>query len=291
MGALLLAAALLLAFAAAAPAMQTNQYDPFTACPTDNPALNDPSAGFAICTAGAGLGELTIDDRTLHLQRVGIQVANTEVGNEDPNCPQPDVCFGQVPGTTTVEDSPSAFRVGPPGNRKDNPGKGQALQLKITLERAGDLSGLNPGFIFGLPLPLFQLPVRLHVEAPWLSDDCYVGSSQKPIVLGPFVVAPPANFEFLADPNGFHVETITLTDMPLEDKAVAIPRSHGCGHGGAGSDASANAKVDKMLGLPSPAGLNTMLFAHTNLAFVGTGFDGAPPDGGAELKAAFEAAN
>lgn len=291
MGALLLAALLLLAFAPVALAVQTDQYDSFTACPTDSPALNDPASLNAICMAGAGLGELTIDDRTVNLQRVGIQVASTALGKEDPNCPQPGVCFGQVPGTTTVEDSPSAFRVGPPGNPKNNPGKGQALQLKITLERAGDLSGLNPGFLFGVPLPLFQLPVRLHVEAPWLSDDCYIGSSQDPIVLGPFAVAPPAHFEFLTDPNGFNVETVTLTDMPLEDKAVAIPRSHGCGHGGASSDAKANAKVDKLLGLPSPAGLNTMLFAHTDLAFVATGFDGTPPDGGAEIQAAFEAAD
>lgn len=289
MGALVLAALLLLAFATAALAVQSDQYDPFTHCPTDNPALNDPASGIAICMAGTGLAALSIDEQTVNLQRVGIQVASTSLGNEEPECPQPGVCFGQVPGTTTIEDSPSAFRVGPPGNPKDNPGKGQALQLKITLERAGDLSGLNPGFLFGVPLPLFRLPVKLHVEAPWLSNDCYVGSNQNPIVLGPFVVAPPAHFEFLGDPNGFHVETITFTDMPMEDKAVAIPRSHGCGYGG-GSDASANAKVDRLFGLPSPAGLNTMLLDHTDLVFVAAGFDGTPPDGGAEIQAAFEAA-
>lgn len=290
LGALLLAAVLLLALAPTAPAAQTDQYDPFTACPTDHPALNDPAAGDAICVAGSGLGQLTIGDRSLDLGRVGIQVATIGLGKDDPHCPQPGACFGQVPGTTTVEDSPSVFRVGPPGNPKGNPGKGQALQLKITLERAGDISALSPGFLFGAPLPLFQLPVKLHVEAPWLGDDCYVGSNQNPIVLAPFVVGPPANFEFGGDPNGFRVETVTLDDMPLADKAVAIPRAQGCGHGGARSDAKADAKVDDLLGLPSPAGSNTMLFAHTDLAFVAASFDGTPPDGGAEIQAAFDAA-
>jgi hypothetical protein len=162
--------------------------------------------------------------------------------------------------------------------------------LEVTLERAGDLSGLTPAFLFEIPLPLFKLPTKLHIEAPWLSDECYVGSEQNPIVLGRFVVGGPANFEFKNDPNGFPVETITFTDMPLEDHTVAIPQAHGCGHGRGNSGAKTNAKGDELLGLPSAAGLNKMVLAHTNLAFVGTGFDGTAPDGGAALQAAFEAA-
>ena len=289
LGVVLLAAVALLAFAPAALAVQTDQYDPFTACPTDNPALNDPASETAFCVAGTGLGELTIGNRSLSLQRIGIQVAAIGLGREDPDCPQPGFCFGQVPGTTTIEDAPSVFRVGPPGNPKNNPGKGQALQVKVTLERAGDLSALTPAFLFGIPLPVFKLPTPLHVEAPWLSDDCYVGSNQSPIVLGPFVVGAPASFEFKGDPNGLSVETVTFTDMPLEDGTVAVPQAQGCGHGG-GSNAKANAKVDEMLGLPSAAGLNKMVFAHANLAFAYAGFDGTAPDGGAALQAAFEAA-
>ena len=290
LGLLMLAAVSLLAVVPAALAVQSDQYDPFTACPTDNPALNDPAAEFAICVAGAGLAELKIADRTVNLQRLGVQVGATRLGSGDPECPQAGACFGQVPGTTVVEDDPSPFWVGPPGNPKSNPGKGRALQLKITVERAGDLSALSPGFLFGVPLAVFKLPVKFHVEGAGLDDGCYVGSEQKPDVVGPFVVGPPADFQFAADPNGFPVETIRFIDMPLQDKALAIPRAHGCGHGGANSAANANARVDEALGLPSAAGLNEFLLSHVDLAFVGAGYDGAAPDGGAAIQAAFEAA-
>jgi len=290
LGALLLMAVSLLAVAPAALAVQTDQYDPFTACPTGNPALNDPAKEIAICAAGNGSGVLTIGDETVQLRQLGLQFAATGLGQAEPECPQPEACFGQVPGTTVLEAAPSAFWVGPPGNPKPNPGKGKALQLKITPEAAGDVSAVSPGFLFGVQLPLYKLPLKLHLEAPWLGDDCYVGSNQNPIVFNPFVVGPPADFKFLPDPNGFEVETLLFTDMPLADKAMAIPRAHDCGHGGSRSDAKANAQVDELLGLPSAAGLNQLVLPHADLDFVGAGYNGQAPDGGASLQAAFEAA-
>lgn len=289
-GALLLAAAALLALAPAALAVQTDQYDPFTACPTGHPALNDPAAEFAICAAGSGPGELAIGDRTVQLQRIGVQFAATGTGTEEPDCPKPGVCFGKVPGTTTLEDAPSTVWVGSPGNPKANPGKGKGLQLKVTLEAAGDLSAFSPAILFGTPLPLYELPLKLDVEAPWLGDDCYVGSDQNPIVHSPWVTGQPGNFEFLSDPNGFPLELIKLIDVPLEDKTLALPRARDCGHGGARSDAKANAQVNELLGLPSAAGLNKLVLPQTDLALVGAPFDGQAPDGGAALQAAFEAA-
>jgi hypothetical protein len=296
LGAPLLAAVSLLAFAPAAPAVQTDQYDPFTACPTDNPTLNDPASGLALCAAGSGQGQLKIGDRTLQLGRIGVQFASSALGAEEPACPQQGLCFGQVPGTTTVEDDPSVFSVGSKNpwsrwSKGKSRGKGKGLRLSIAIESAGDVSAFSPGFLFEFPLPLYRLPIKFHVEAPWLDDDCYVGSDEQPIILNPSVAGPPASFEFLGDPNGFPVEQFTFAGVPLVDKQLAIPRARGCGHGhGPHSDAKANAFVDWLLGLPSAAGLNEMVLPDTDLSLVGAGFDEVPPDGGAALRAAFEAA-
>jgi hypothetical protein len=290
-GMLLLAALSLLALAPAASAVQTDIYDPFTACPTDHPALNDPANGFAICAAGSGAGALTIGDETLQLQRVGVQFASTGNGTFDPDCPQEGACFGQVPGTTVVEDDPSPFWVGPPGNPRSNPGKGKALRLMVTLEAAGDVSAFNGGFLFGAPLPIYNLPLKLHVEAPWLGDDCYIGSDENPVVFGPLALGPPEDFAFMQDPNGFQVELVKLLGLPLGDKDLALPRADDCGHGGARSDAKVEARVDELLDLPSPAGSNQLVFPAADLILVGGGYlEGVTPAGAAALQAAFDAA-
>jgi len=292
LGMVLAAAAALLVAAPAAFAVQSDQYDAFTACPTGNPQLNDPSAHFSICAAGSGNAQLKIGARTIQLQRAGVQFAVTEAETEEPDCPLPGACFIKVPGSTTVEDDPSAVRVGAPGSGQSNPGKGAALQVQITVEAAGDVSAFSLAALLQAetPVPLFKLPIKVHVEAPWLGDDCYIGSDQQPIVLEPFIAGAPSGGEFLGDPNGFGVEEIVVTGLPLVNKALAIPRAHGCGHGGANSDARANALVNERLGLPSPSGQNEVLFPAGNLALVGAGFDGSPPDGGAAIQAAFEAA-
>jgi hypothetical protein len=290
LGSLLVALAALLLSASAATAVQSDQYAAFTACPTDDPRLNDPALETAICAAGSGNAQLRIGDRTIQLQRTGVQFAATGIGAEEPDCPIPGGCFGRVPDATTVEDDPSVVRVGAPGNGRSNPGKGNALQLKITVEAAGDVSAFSLAALFEPSVPLFRLPLKVHVEAPWLGDDCYIGSNQNPIVYEPRVGGAPEGTEFFADPNGFEVEVIVATGLPLADKTVAIPRAHDCGHGGSGSDARANALVNAHLDLPSPAGQNEVTYPAANLALAGAGFNGTPPDGGAALEAAFEAA-
>jgi hypothetical protein len=51
-----------------------------------------------------------------------------------------------------------------------------------------------------------------------------------------------------------------------------------------------NMLVNRSLGLPSPANANEAVFADSNLAFVAAPIDGTPPDGGAAIQAAFDAA-
>lgn len=289
---LLIALVAMLGLASTALAVQTSQYDPFSRCPTAAPTLNEPASEIAICADGvAQEGALKIGALTIPLSRFDVQFGATGLGVEEPDCPEPELCFGRAPGTTTIESAPSVVRVNPFGHHKKGSGKG--IWVKVTTESAGDVRAVSPGFIFEVPLPLYELPIKLHVEAPGIGRKCYIGSDSKPILLTPLVVGPPTSLDFAEDPNGFHTELLTLTGMTLADKAIAIPKAEGCGHShhhGHHSHRLADYLVNDLLELPSPSGINEVVLQNTDLAFAVAGFDGTPPDGGAELQAAFDAA-
>jgi hypothetical protein len=180
-GALMIAALSLLMGSSAALAVQTSQYDAFTACPTNHPTLNDPASEFAICVAvSSNGGSLQIGGKTLSVSRLGVQFGATAITARESDCALSDVCFGRVPGSTSVESEPSVIPVNPgrgKAGRDAGSGKGAAQKLKITILSAGDVISFSPGFLFRLPIPVFKLPVKLDLEAPWLGDDCRVGSN------------------------------------------------------------------------------------------------------------------
>lgn len=290
-GTLLTATAAMLAIASTAFAVQTNQYDAFTACPTDAPAINEPTAKVAFCGASvAHEGVLKIGGLTLPLSQFGVQFAAIGLGLEEPECPQPGFCFGRAPGTTTVDSPPSVIRVGSPGKGPTGKGtKGKGVRLKVTIESAGDVRAVSLGFLFEAPLPVYKLPIKLHLEAPWLGRKCYVGSDKEPIFLTPFATGPPESFSLVGDPNGFKTEVMTITGLPMVDKTIAVPAGKGCGHS-YHSHRHVDRYVNRLLGLPSPSGANEMGFSNSDIAFAAGAFEGVPPDGGAELQAAFDAA-
>jgi len=290
---LLIALIAMLGLASTALAVQTSQYDPFSRCPTAAPALNEPASEVAICAAGvAQKGALKIGALTIPLSRFDVQFGTTGLGVEEPDCPEPGLCFGRAPGTTTIASAPSVLRVNPSG-REHEKGDGKGVSMKVTIESAGDIRALSPGFIFGLPVPVYELPIKLHIEAPWVGKNCYVGSDDKPILLTPFAVGEPTSIDIIGDPNGFNTEVLTLTGIPLADEAIALPAAKRCGHGlykEQQSQKQADILVNDLLGLPSPSGANEVVLQNTDLALAAAGFDGTPPEGGAELQAAFNAA-
>jgi len=300
-GCLLLTMGAMLAFASNALAVQTDQYDAFSRCPTELPALNDPATGeFIICTTIDAPGAtLKIGERQLPVSDFNVQFAVTGLGVEEPECPVAGACFGYIPGTTSLEATPSVINA---GFRDRGPGPRGKARLEVTIESAGEVRAVTPAFLFEQPIPVAKVPIKLHVEAPWLGPDCYVGSDEEPIVLGPFAIGPPGGGGFASDPNGYKVEMLRIEDTPFADKAVALPGAHDCGHSrgqryskdhgrskGDG-DSWKNEVVEGLLGLPSAAGQNEMLLPDTLVALVAAPIDGTAPDGGAELQAAFVAA-
>lgn len=157
--------------------------------------------------------------------------------------------------------------------------------IKATLEPAGDVRKLNPGALFGEPVPLLELPLKIHLEGTGLGPDCYVGTNAEPIVLAPLQVAPPTDSSFTQDPNGFKVEIISLSGGALEDATFAATAASGCGAQGI-----LDGQVNALLGLPAPAGASKAVMGNVLFELAGAPGDEVPPEPGEELEAAFKAA-
>jgi hypothetical protein len=112
------------------------------------------------------------------------------------------------------------------------------------------------------------LPVRFHLENPLLGKNCYIGSSTNPIVLNlttGVTSPPPPNkpisgsigaIEFLEEGAAILVKQITSVD-----NTFAAPAATGCGGGPLSS--LIDQLINEKIGLPSPAGYNTVI--HTGL--------------------------
>jgi len=112
-----------------------------------------------------------------------------------------------------------------------------------------------------------SLPVKVHLENPFLGSECYVGSNAHPIVIElttGTTSPPPPNKPITGSPGeiSFSEEEslLTIKNNSLVNNSFAAPGAEGCG--GIFSfliDPIVNSK----LGLPSAAGKNTAILNGT----------------------------
>lgn len=111
-----------------------------------------------------------------------------------------------------------------------------------------------------------QLPVKVHLENPFLGSSCYVGSSSSPIIwnLTTGTTSPPHPNEPIKGTSGIleakeEGEIVLLTGNELVDNSWAAPEATGCG-------GILSFLVDPIinleLGLPAKAGENTALLKN-----------------------------
>ncbi|MCX4553827.1 hypothetical protein OG204_31995 [Streptomyces sp. NBC_01387] len=128
--------------------------------------------------------------------------------------------------------------------------------------------------------PIVSLPVRIHLENPFLGSNCYIGSASNPIVLRPQnLTRPTAGAEQFAgdgtpDPAG-PLGRINLVGADQGDSTYSVPGANGCGAGLL--DWAVNLKT----GLPSASGNNSVVLnnASTYVATVNDPSAVAPDEG------------
>jgi hypothetical protein len=112
-----------------------------------------------------------------------------------------------------------------------------------------------------------KLPVKVHLENPFLGSSCYVGSSSSPIIwnLTTGTTNPPKpNSPITGKPGFVHLkdefEIVELTENVLVENAWAAPAATGCG---GVISFLVDPVIDSMIGLPASAGNNTAILENT----------------------------
>jgi hypothetical protein len=112
-----------------------------------------------------------------------------------------------------------------------------------------------------------SLPVKVHLENPFLGEECYLGSDSSPIriALTTGTTSPPAPNKPISGSGGIATfnssfTIITLEKNKLVNNSFAAPGAEGCGGIFSGL---IDPIVDSKLGLPAAAGHNTAILAGT----------------------------
>lgn len=107
----------------------------------------------------------------------------------------------------------------------------------------------------------FTMPVKVHLENPFLGSSCYVGSSSSPLIwkLTTGTTKPPAPAKPLKGTVGevsFPGEELLLQleGVSLVDNTWSAPHASGCG--GFLIEYLINPIIDSQIGLPSASGVN-----------------------------------
>jgi hypothetical protein len=112
-----------------------------------------------------------------------------------------------------------------------------------------------------------KLPVKVHLENPFLGSNCYVGSSSSPLIwnLTTGITAPPAPNKPISGKAGFieflEEGAIALSkEAVLVDNAWSAPGASGCG--GFLVELILNPIINSAAGVPAAAGKNTAILKN-----------------------------
>lgn len=138
-----------------------------------------------------------------------------------------------------------------------------------TAELAGSIQFNYLNFIFGNSDPAIVLPIKVHLENPFLGSGCYIGSNSNPVRLRltTGTTVPPAGTSPITGSSGTITTNgdgsiTTVSGVSLVDNAFSVPAASNCGY----------LLLDKLLitagvnlkeGLPSAAGKNVAILNGT----------------------------
>jgi hypothetical protein len=242
-----------------------DEFASFADCPLDNPIVKQCLVA-EITSGEIAVGKKIIPiDKPITLQ--GGSMLNLETEQE--------LFFGAEDGNTlskTILDVPGGL-VGiiAPGYLPQSLRKlfdmnvVSATRVTVTAElaRPASMIQLKTGALIEGAGVALQLPLRVKLNNPLLGGDCYVGSSQSPIIVnltsGP--TDPPAPNRPIEGSVGHYEfqdgsDIVIATGISLVDNSFAAPQAAGCG---GPYSTVVDSAVDAELGLPSAAGHNTAI--------------------------------
>jgi hypothetical protein len=142
--------------------------------------------------------------------------------------------------------------------------------LNSTLELAKPASAIriSENNLAGEIGTALQMPVKFHLENPFLGSECYVGSSSSPIIwnLTDGTTKPPLPNKPITGSGGEgelleSAKILKLNNNVLVDNAWAAPGVRGCG--GFLVELLLNPIINSASGLPAAAGKNTAILKNT----------------------------
>ncbi|MGV9290156.1 hypothetical protein [Streptomyces sp. NPDC003719] len=278
--------------ATAATAVPNGEWAPFTRCPVDAPAMlaadgltRTPQCVVSTSASGSiKLGNTTVTTGRTNLQ---IGVVQNSDGSSSVVAPAGGALVADsatVPGGLLGLMCPSSI----PGITAicEQLNNSSLNKITATVESVGAPYDFDQTAGILTDLPIVAIPVRIHLENPFLGSKCYIGTAANPIVLR------PRNLEFpefgmsffqgdgtVADDG--EMSRINLTGATQNDSTFAVPGASGCGLGLLGLiDAAVNAKT----GLPSAAGKNSVTLGNSQTHLAGLNAPGTvAPDAGKRL--------
>ncbi|MFJ7254658.1 hypothetical protein ACIQWV_19270 [Streptomyces sp. NPDC098085] len=277
------------ASAASAQEMGGN-WAPFTRCPVDDPAMlaADGQAEIAICVAShSASGSIKLGNTLATTGANDLQfgvVRNAATGASRIVAPAGGAIVGaptEIPGGLLGLMCPNGIPVISDICRQltDN----SLNRVVATVQSAGTPSNfdLTAGMTGGKPI--VDIPVRIHLENPFLGSKCYIGTTSNPVVLRPQNLTTPALASQRFDANGTPntrgvLNRVALTGNAQGDSSFAVPGVSGCGPLTLGE---LNWAVNLKTGLPSATGNNNLVLNDTATYTAGLTSPGAAvPDAG-----------
>lgn len=278
--------------ATAATAQLNGEWAPFTRCPVSAPAMlaADGLAQTPQCVVSTSAGgSIKLGNTTVTTGRTDLQMGVVQNSDGTSTVVAPSagaiiadsatvpggllglMCPSNVPAITAICEQIT--------NSSLN-------KITATVESVGAPTDFNQtaGIVTGEPI--VAIPVRIHLQNPFLGSNCYIGTKSSPIVLRPKNLNyPEFGMTFfkgdgtLADDGD--MSRINLTGATQNDSTFAVPGASGCGLGLFGLiDAAVNLKT----GLPSAAGKNSITLNDTQTSLAGLNAPGTVvPDAGKVL--------
>jgi hypothetical protein len=243
---------------AAGPHHPKGEWANFSDCPLSRSTLEN--CVYSVTTGGTfTLGKKVVPIKNPVTLQGGFEGSGNEIkfyGAEDGN---------------TLSKTPQAVPGGLAGLVKCNEIKNVLLRLSCEAVFQNGLTGVNATLELAAPATQIQLstenlifeegtalrlPVKVHLENPFLGSGCYVGSSASPLII-PLTTGTSGKLKGKAGEISFNelFDKTTVKGSVLVNSTFTAPSSSGCA--GAGAELLIDPIINAMVGLPNGAGSNS----------------------------------